>query len=706
MFVRGFNPIWSFVDLTGLQMDDTYYVFFLQNTIPYIPQPVYMTSSGTPWSDPIQVLANGTLPDNIYFDPGSEANPNVWRIEIRKGPTQTDPLIYLIENYLPGGEEGTNPPSDVGFTTENQISNPQFAFISFTSPYTFSSSSAATLQIAPGWSIVLGAPAGTGSITLTQVALNNTSVTPTNAPYALQMNSSGWTSVTLVQQFSQNGMLWTSNDGTINNVAISLTAQTQGAIGNITAQLVDSNGTNLGLLLNNVQIDNGWNVYPGIIAPMPETTNPDLPPVAYIELQIINLLNLDIYLTSVQLVNSTEPLEYPYEETTIERQLDHLFHYYEPQLAFKPIPSYLVGWDFPLNPAQFFGRSGGPFATGANTSNYVWDQTIIFQTVDNSFAIGANNDFLAITATADTQISIIQYIEIGVSRSALLELLINYLSSNVRMGSTVAQNINVSIWSTTNANLPDMSTNQSFINSLDSKGHPATFVSGWTEIKRINFQDANATVGPGTQDYGFSGWESSTAYLNGTFLAIAIGTDIIKSGNLVSILSASLVPGLVPTIPAPQTMDEVLRECQYYYETSYSSLTDFTANPVNNILFMPQSSENFSTSLTQAFASPLCVSFRVEKRANPNMGYFSVNQTSSNVSAILYYDSGGVFTATSATDKVISTYWNTLVKTNNFYFTPKLITPIQTVSPVSAGKYNSAGIQFHYVADSRLGIVN
>lgn len=48
--IRGFNPIWSEVDLQGKLFDDTFFLFVLENTIPYMPVIV--------WHDP-----DLTLPD-------------------------------------------------------------------------------------------------------------------------------------------------------------------------------------------------------------------------------------------------------------------------------------------------------------------------------------------------------------------------------------------------------------------------------------------------------------------------------------------------------------------------------------------------------------------------------------------------------------------------------------------------------------------
>jgi hypothetical protein len=60
---RSYNPIWSFVDLNGLQLDSSYYLFTLQNTLPYLPSPIWQDpDQNVVWSDPIEFLANGTLP--------------------------------------------------------------------------------------------------------------------------------------------------------------------------------------------------------------------------------------------------------------------------------------------------------------------------------------------------------------------------------------------------------------------------------------------------------------------------------------------------------------------------------------------------------------------------------------------------------------------------------------------------------------------
>ena len=96
-FTRSASPIWFFDNLTGAPFDDTYYAFFLTNTLPYLPQTVYEDPNGvSPWGSPLEFNASSGLPENLFFNPSL-----VYRIEFRQGPTQNDPLIWLVEDYVP-----------------------------------------------------------------------------------------------------------------------------------------------------------------------------------------------------------------------------------------------------------------------------------------------------------------------------------------------------------------------------------------------------------------------------------------------------------------------------------------------------------------------------------------------------------------------------------------------------------------------------
>src|SRR5437762_3541778 len=169
MFVRAANPIWYMVDHVGQPLNDEYYAFFLTNTLPYLPQNVYRDPEGqVVWTgDVVQFSPAGTLPDNLYFDPNL-----VYRIEIRHGNSQTDELIWEINNFVPGSGSSSSLTSLAILFAENQISNGSFSDVLFTPTLTSSGQPTLTITlsgtypIAPGWDLVL---TGSGSTTLTQL---------------------------------------------------------------------------------------------------------------------------------------------------------------------------------------------------------------------------------------------------------------------------------------------------------------------------------------------------------------------------------------------------------------------------------------------------------------------------------------------------------------------------------------------------------
>ena len=322
--IRGANPIWAEFDLAGKIFDDTFYMYVLQNTIPYAPATVYHDPDlNVPWTSPIQFLGNGTLPVDIFFE--SEV---VYRLEFRQNdgismPSQADPLIYEVNNYV-AGSVGSTPVDTVAFASSNQITNPQFSLINFTSPLSLVSvTDPAPIEIGPGWFLEL---AGTGSVTITQVPLNNSNANPSNAPYALRLTLTGWTtdSVVLRQRFQQNGMLWANKI-----VSSTITARIEGAPQSIAANLIDSNSSTLAQVLPLTVVNEAWNEFTGY-GELPATTNPNTPPAAYIEYRLSLPSNSDIYLSSIQLVVQELPIQPSFEQDSIERQIDHTYHYAYP----------------------------------------------------------------------------------------------------------------------------------------------------------------------------------------------------------------------------------------------------------------------------------------------------------------------------------------------------------------------------------------
>src|SRR5690606_38445972 len=168
------------------------------------------------------------------------------RLEMRENdgvnpPSQSDPLIHLIENYSPTGETSSSADASALLVT-NQVTNPQFADINFFSGLTLTAvANPDPIDIGPGWTLEL---TGTRNATIELTPLTSATPNPTNAPYALRINvTGGWTSAQLRQRFDQAGMLWSEKF-----VTGSVTARIDGASRNLVMSLVDSLGTPLGVV--------------------------------------------------------------------------------------------------------------------------------------------------------------------------------------------------------------------------------------------------------------------------------------------------------------------------------------------------------------------------------------------------------------------------------------------------------------------------
>lgn len=698
--IRGSNPVWSFVDLTGKQFDDTFWMYVLENEIPYIPATVWHDPEGNvPWDNPIQFLANGTLPIDIYWDPDV-----IYRLEFRHNisgtPTQNDPLIYLVENYTPG--EGGTPPVDVvSLDTDNQVTNPQFSLVNFVSPLTLTNANTQTIEFAPGWFLDL--TGSSANVTLRKVPLNNSpsTINPTNAPYAIQIDLGDWDSATLRQRFDQNGMLWANKV-----VSSSITARIDGATKAIRAVIRDSNGISTEVL-ESTALSGTFEEYTGL-GRLPATSNPDVPPAAYIEYRLDLPPNGNYFLTSIQLVAQNDEIEIGFEQDTIERQIDHTFHYYKEPLEYKPIPSYLVGWDFILNPAQL-GDTFIPQAIGANKSYYTWDNTIVFQSADSGITVAreATAGLFEMVAATDTQMAVVQYVVGTECQNLLTELIVGGVSVNTEMASTVAQTLTISLWWTADSTLPNVAsgTNNSLVATLDPNGKPATLHGNWTEITRTNlgnatFESTNVTS---LANFGFAGFFDNTAYLTGKFLAIVVGTDIVSMNNAVEFRSISIVPGQVPTIPAPKTQDEVLRECQRTFETTFIAGATVPSAVTTGQLIAPMTAT--TTTPSNIYANTFGGEFQVPKWSTPNVVFYSGTSTTASRVQSFGIGSGSVGTA----ENDIATVFNTpIIDTKTYRLTSlgnassAMVTGVANATPT---RLPAAWIQYHYTADARPGIV-
>lgn len=694
-FVRAANPIWFFVDLIGEPLNDEYYISFLTNTFPYIPQVIYRDNQGlVPWSDPVQFLSNGTLPDNLYFN-----DSQVFRLEVRHGNTQDDALIYEVNDFIPGNGDTAN--TETG-TEDNQISNPQFSQINFVSPLVITV--AGTYNIAPDWYLEL---AGSGTATITQLIFSgdqNLEDAPA-PPYAIRIKTESWTTAILYQRFNGNGAIW-SNEF----VSMSLLARTVNGISNSLTLVYKPNTPGAPLTLGSSVLTSGFSIIQGIKA-VPESVNSTLNDAAYVDMQIVlPPIAGEVDISNVQVMGQVELIPIDFAQTpaeTLERQMDHLFNYYQPALSYKQLPNYLVAWDFPLNPAQFFGPTVSAQATGNNKSFYAWDSTIVFQSLTNGVTIARDTaGAFTLTAAGTVQLALVQYLDQAQARKLLNQILsLNLCAYTTKSGGLP---ITVSLWYTSGASLPNVvGSNDSIVATLDANGKPATFNGSWTELKTTNGQTLTATIenssGSVFTDYPFVGYNLNNVVSNTVvFFALVIGTSAMAAADTLHFNSINLCAGSIPTRPAPETADEVLRKCQYFYEKSYdNSVAPGTVTETGKVeIFSPL---QYVGAQFELFPQSFNYQFNTVKRIAPVFTVYSPGSgASSSVQALIY-----LAPAVNVVNNGVSIgNWSVNINgTKEIHYlalNPNTFLTSTGINP--ADQRMSGSINFHYTADSRLGI--
>jgi len=550
------------------------------------PKLVYELSGAPPnytytaLPNPINLSVAGTVTDSVgnneaiyYYPYDANGNIQLYYVVVKN----SFGVVQFTREGWPNTTSSSSPGSE-NANISNELSNPQFVDINFpqNNPLTinFTGSSTTTVAIAPKWDLVVSYT-GNGSVIVTRNAIAGSSAYPGNPPYTLTVTAGSNVSSLYLRQrlynnpniFSppvggQNGyvaasvLLAPSSNLTIQYQPNGLSAQTILAANNISGSYAESMAT--------VQLTGA--------------SNPSTGDTGYVDILVVLPIVGSTTLSNLQVVGlDTDITMVGYEQNTANRQRDQLFNYYNPLLQAKPIPSYLIGWDFPLNPTQALGPTISASSAGANTSAQIWDQTVLFQSVNSGAAVSrsaAGNGALTVTATAATQFALIQYLPQNTAR----EILNTSLSANIAAITASAGGLvgTISLWYTTGS-LPSTAGNNSLVATLDANGHPATLHGTWVEVTRNGLGNAQFNVGSSSttnfNDYGFSGWN-----LNGaagadtaTFFAIVVGFATLPITHTIDIGSISLVPGSIPTRPAPQSPDEVLRQCQRYYSSSFNA---------------------------------------------------------------------------------------------------------------------------------------
>jgi hypothetical protein len=647
---------------------------------------------------------NGDFPaenTTIYYYPYDEdGDVQLYYIQIYD---EDGILQKELQAWPPGIADGTQP-IDVGNFINNQISNSQFVTVDFEDDFGVEielsgPTSGLEAQIGPDWFLRISSN-DAGSVIVNRTLLAGSLNIETNPPYRLDILPTGGTitSLQLVQrltnnpdiwatQFLSGGMLITSLDGNDHTVIMSYAPNIAPSPTVIAAGETDVAGY--------VYVSDTVEIDPGV--------NTDGPDTGYVDIIITLPVNGGVGVTSVQVAGMDVDQSLTYEQEPVNRQKDHLAHYYLPLVQAVPVPSLSVGWDFRVNPAQFGATQGA----STLASRYIWDQTIVWQGASNLITAQrtSNKSRLRIILTTTGQFALVQYLESYEMR----QLLTNQFSMIIDAFSDIAGGVagTASVWVTSDANLPNVASpaGLSLISTLDANGKPATFNGNWTEIPRNYRGDARFNI-PYSADNlstktALEGWNrvDNSTLTNATFCAIVIGFSSSIAGD-VGFESISVTPGPLAVPFAPMSYDATLYNLQRYYEKSYGEDVyggDLTTS--NSLNFLMQNTLN--TTLYAAYPGMFNIIWKSQKRSASGIVtlYSPTTGASTNVRAVVLSGGSAIYDANLAASN-----WTVNGGVNAIYYIQNNTTVFYSETPVTHVGLQSL-IQLHYTNDSRLGIV-
>ena len=717
-FVRAANPIWYMVDNAGTPLNDQYWAFFFENIAPYSFQAVYQDPGHTtPWSNPIQFNPSGTLPNNLYFDPSK-----TYRIEIRMGSSQTDPLIWQINNFVPNGGSGSGSITNFG-GLNNIVVNPQFADVNFTSPLTITT--AGTYDIAPGWQLVL--VGASGSTTVTQTLISGVSGIAGNPPSEIQFTNTGWTSATLRQSLPGNGALFAGG-----SVALYLLASTNTNPHNLSVNFVPSNMPGNYTNLFNGSIATGALTAYSNVANINVSNNTDTIN-AYVNLDFVLPITSDLFsISNIQLlgketVKSATDVSPVFQETSYPQQVTQEFYYYRNSLLYSSKNSLLTGWNFGNNPWQFANPAN---VTAVPLNQYVTDQTIVIQQNYVAVGTGANvivnrgsaaQDYgLLVTAVnAHNQFAILQYIDPatvrqywgGVVSCMVKASIVSSHATNVRVKARLIY-INA---------LPNPVVQNDPINTWPISTDPT--VTGSYNLLSPNVDNAyTLTTTPTQLEFNEfvlppSGGANMTL---GLLIYTIDDMNNAATADAILINDVSLVPNAVALPTQAETFDETLRKCQYYYEQSFpfnyvagvSASTNLGAkivaqqcpyNGVTNEVLQPYS---FDLQYQQVKRSVPVITFY--SVYTTNVRPVTVTNTVNSITAVILRN--GIATPPASGNNPsnglttgVGQLWGLTLATN-YNVQVLAVQGASTLASLAYTPGDEAALIYQYVADARLGV--
>jgi hypothetical protein len=574
-------------------------VYYYRDIARNVPKTVYQLTGAPPdytytaLPNPIQLSAVGTIQnaggDNevTYYYP--------WITDPATGDLVLD-LYYIVVTDANGTVQFTregwpnitsaNSPIEEGFYSVNQISNPTFTN-TFLNPgianvYNVTAATNQVVDFAPDWQFVIS---GTGMVTVQIFPIQGNNQIPSSPPYVLDVIvGTGITSCLLRQRFPANSGLWTSTTDSPIFLSGSFIGENQnGGTTGVQMFFDESSGVNAfpGILIVNGTFGTEYSVASGSTAAIPASTNTDSGTSGYVEIYLSFTLGSHVRISAIQVIpTKTNPIAVMLPDfDSSNRNEAYQGDYYLPRCASKQINSYLVGWDFPVNPFQF-----GPVQTITTTPAYIADQTIAASATSNiAVAKDATTHGLSLTTSGTNDaFYILQYL----NGDQVLDMIGGRLAVNVfgYQLDTIPNNpITMQIYLFSGGSTATIPTLPTTIGTIaPTTGIFTLTAANWVSINRNGLPIPQVTLNATTyangisyqsNDYGFSGWELTdpTQIAATDLFAIVVTFKYIAPSTILIVNSISVVPGDLPCRPNIQSFDQTLSQCQYYYSKSFLS---------------------------------------------------------------------------------------------------------------------------------------
>ena len=614
---------------------------------------------------------------------------------------------------------------DEDLPSSNQISNPQFSKVFLNSGSNAIAVQSVTnfeVNIAPDWVLVL---TGTGTVTVTRTPVRGSDDFPTLPPFYLSVAvGSGITSCLLRQRLKDNSSLWGNSSTYSTNTGRVSTYVVAKADSSRNIKFYYKDNSQSAVTLQTMALTTSWSTF-GAVTDINSSLSTVNSSEGYVDLYFDISTNATLYLTSVQLVpapTSSQSGVIPYDQRSSNRELAYMGDYYLDALSKRGTSNILIGWDFPLNPAQ-------PGLTGTISSDstsalgaYTWDQTICARAGSNiSYARSSLTNGMQFTTTgATSSLTMIQYLD----PTLIYELQGEELSVNV-VAHTAANEDVVGriylVYAPSSSSIPALSTT---IGTTTTGGvFTPTPETGWVTIPRqylptpqftVNTAIGRQTLTDNTIDFGFNGWKiDGTLAAQPEYFAIVVTFEIPTSGTVLTVDSINMSVGSVPSRPFPLSKTQVVQQCERYYEKSYAeSVTPGTAVgnnnssqnavrfPIYSMMYQNTSNANVGNALRCTWG----IDYKTEKRAAATVTTYLPDGTSGRI-RILYRQGGA---STDLDSDVVSTIYSIRdSSTKRISYTPLNSAVFDTYTPTfGANGFRTYEGVFHYVADARLGIVS